>query len=292
MVSQFAQIYVLAVAALLSVLALFRTYQTVRKERYANLTGQYHRIAHAVRDLQTFLERNDPGARGSKKAYEAYLGTSKALTVKVLDQLSAIFSQLTGTTCRATIKLTYPIERTVKGEKKEFLYFYAYARDDASLKRLRELDNWRVENDHDGHHLNPLFASICDRTGSRMHFCSNDLKNYPEFISTSATAYRRLSSAASDAPRNWRERLFGKDWELPYRSAICCAIRQGPFAEIDGADTQIHGFLGVDSESRGVFVERWDAEIVFAVADSLFRPLDKILRAQAAAQKLDYEIRS
>jgi hypothetical protein len=40
------------------------------------------------------------------------------------------------------------------------------------------------------------------------------------------------------------------------------------------------GFLSVDSESREVFEERWDVEILFAVADALYHPLRSYLDAQ------------
>lgn len=40
------------------------------------------------------------------------------------------------------------------------------------------------------------------------------------------------------------------------------------------------GFLTVDSESRGVFEERWDVQLMLAVADALYTPVRAYLDAQ------------
>jgi hypothetical protein len=50
------------------------------------------------------------------------------------------------------------------------------------------------------------------------------------------------------------------------------------------------GFLTIDSESRGVFVDRWDVQIAFAMADALFHPLRRFVIAQnnAAQAGVDF----
>ena len=46
---------------------------------------------------------------------------------------------------------------------------------------------------------------------------------------------------------------------------------------------EVLGFLTVDSESRNVFEERWDVQIMFAVADALYGPIRGYIDAQNRA---------
>jgi hypothetical protein len=43
---------------------------------------------------------------------------------------------------------------------------------------------------------------------------------------------------------------------------------------------EVLGFLTIDSESRNVFEERWDSQIMFAVADALYPAIRAYLAAQ------------
>ncbi|KEO56662.1 hypothetical protein SMB34_18795 [Thalassospira permensis NBRC 106175] len=51
-------------------------------------------------------------------------------------------------------------------------------------------------------------------------------------------------------------------------------------------DSEVLGFLTVDSESRGVFIEKWDTQIVFAVADAIFTPLKQVIKIQAIVNSM------
>jgi hypothetical protein len=50
------------------------------------------------------------------------------------------------------------------------------------------------------------------------------------------------------------------------------------------------GFLTVDSESRNVFVERWDVQIAFAAADALYHPLRQLIAAQNRAAEAGVDL--
>jgi hypothetical protein len=91
-------------------------------------------------------------------------------------------------------------------------------------------------------------------------------------------------------PAGFFQRIRGNKWPLPYKSTMTCAIRQGTFDRADDVEQLVLGFLTIDSESRGVFVDRWDVQIAFAMADALFHPLRRFVIAQnnAAQAGVDF----
>jgi hypothetical protein len=267
--------YVLGLLTLIILFACGRTYQTIRKERYANITPYFHQAFHALRNIESFLELRKPVANASDNEHEQYISHLRTMFRDVLDQINLAFVSLTSTYCRTSIKLTYEIG----GQ----LYFYTLARDSGSEQKLRELDRRRVRENHDPLDSNRQFARLFSPDEECWHFVSNDLRKERDFSTTSMTAYdpnyrQRVDRAGIV------ERLFGERSPLPYKSTIACAIRQGTFDRADDVPQVVLGFLTVDSESRGVFTERWDVQIVFAFADALFHPLKRFVMAQTAAE--------
>jgi hypothetical protein len=193
----------------------------------------------------------------------------------VLDRFANVFVSLTSTYCRTSIKLTY--------EEKGQLYFYTLTRDTGSEQKLREMDRQRSNSNHDPLERNSQFARLFSADEERWHFVCNDLCREHGFSTTSMTAYKRGYGEMVEkvGVLDW---LRNKKWPLPYRSTIACAIRQGRFDGADTLDPVVIGFLTIDSESRNVFVERWDVQIAFAVADALYHPLRRFILAQNAAE--------
>src|SRR5690606_14955427 len=62
--SLFALIYFLVLISALFGYFVFRQFQTIRKEKYANVAPMLHQAVHGIRDLQTFIRetRPKPGA--------------------------------------------------------------------------------------------------------------------------------------------------------------------------------------------------------------------------------------
>lgn len=81
-------------------------------------------------------------------------------------------------------------------------------------------------------------------------------------------------------PPKRRFRRTTENWPLPYRSTIACTICQSPGPFVSTPKTVVLGFVTVDSESRGVFSERWDVPLVAALANALYHPLKKLIELQ------------
>lgn len=242
----------------------FRQYQTIRKEKYANITSHLHSINHILRDLQTFLDEQRPSEGATREQALSYRREAKRKFVQVLEELANIFRTITSTHCRASIKLLYA------GDDADELYFWTYARDPRSEEECRDRDQRRVRTNHDALNKNKRFAQLFSADESLWHYMCNNLASDASFSTTSMTAYK--PDHADSIPNGFRA-LFSRRWPLPYRSTLSCAIRQGSFDLHEERQSQVIGFLTVDSESRGVFVEKWDKQLIFSVADALFRPL-------------------
>ena len=189
--------------------------------------------------------------------------------------MSDIFRSLTSTNCRSSIKLTY--------EHNQELYFYTYARDHASSGRYRDSDRKRIRENHDPLNSNKRFAELFSPKEANWHYFSNNLSKDSEFQTTSMTAYKPELILGLNSHRR-RFSMF--NWPLPYRSTISCVIRQGSCNLMEERNSEVLGFLTVDSESRGVFIEKWDTQIVFSLADAIFVPLKQITRIQSAVNSM------
>lgn len=276
-----ASIYAFSITGILLVAAAWREYQTIRKERYANITPYLHQAFHELRNIESYLELRSPAENASANEHEQHVSHIRAMLRDVLDRMVLVFVSLTSTYCRASIKLTY--------ERNGHLYFYTLVRDKGSEQKLRELDRKRVRDNHDQMNGNRQFARLFSDEEECWHFISNDLTTEAGFTTTSMTAYNP-SFAHSINPKGLWDRIRNNSWSLPYKSTIACAVRQGRFDQADNIDQVVLGFLTIDSESRGVFDERWDTQIMFALADALYHPLRRFVIAQnrAAAAGVDF----
>jgi len=269
-----AQYYVLISLFLFVGLGSFRLYQTLRKERYANISPHLHDIQHAIRDIQTYIDCHRPLQEAPKEQVELFCDLIKDKMSDVLTHLQLVFTSITATHCRTSIKLVYRIN----GHH----YYYTMSRDRGTGQQLINMDNKRVDTNHDPLSKNKPFSKIFATDNESWYYTCADLESDPEFTSTSYTAYDPEFAERAVPPRRrmpWSKKRDGQ-WVLPYRSTIACIIRQGPAKSVPNDKTIALGFLTVDSESRGVFEERWDVQLMFSVADALFHPLRLYLEIQ------------
>ena len=251
--------YIVFMSFIIIIYFVFRSWQTVRKERYANIVPYIHRIHHEIRDLTTFLKEKDPKSNADQAEILQHLNQAKSSVVTILDQLVLVFTSLTSTKCRACIKLMYELGNEP--------YVYTYARDHASGKANKARDNSRNKTNRDLLSHNGTFSRLFDEEVDVWYYISNNLiRDYKkgQFTSTSFSAYR----SSADGPKT--------GWLLPYRSTITCVIRENASELLPEHRCNVVGFLAIDSESRGVFEPRWDVELLLSVADSLFHPLSII----------------
>jgi hypothetical protein len=267
-----ANVYVVATAVLAISLTAYRQYISIRKEKYANISSNMHSVFHHIRNLYTLIDNKEP-TNGTEEQYQDFIEECKSIFTIILDQLCVVFISLTSTHCRACIKVVYKIDSDA--------YVYTLTRDQNSKSKCYQTDNKRLKDNHDPLEQNRTFAELFSDANQKWHFICNDLTSLAGFHSTSVTAYQ--PEYATSTPLRHLPWRSSNEWPLPYRSTIACVIGQGPFARCDNLPTHVAGFLTVDSESRGVFEDRWDVQLMFSVADAIYPVIIRYLDLQNRA---------
>lgn len=269
-----AQFYVVGTAIILLTIVVVREKTAGRKEKYANVTSYLHTINQLVKEISLYIHNHRPASKATYAEYVAFSEHCKQKFGLVLDQLNLVFASLTSTKCRTSIKLVYEIEKEA--------YYYTLARDAGCWSQCLETDNRRVDTNHDPLKKNSQFLKIFDANIDTYHYLSNDIPSDDTFRSTSFTIYDPTWENTGAKPKSILDRLRG-EWPLPYRSTIACAIRLGASTHGVKEKPVVLGFVTVDSESRNVFEDRWDVQLMFAVAESLFIPLRLFIEIQNAS---------
>lgn len=234
--------------------SVYREYKIARKEKYANISNILQSISMRVQDLSFYLLRSIDDRGNSPE--ELIVTVTERLGV-ILDDVVGLFSMLTGTHCRAAIKVV-----NSDGSR---VWAHALTRDQRSAQQNAQSDKDRNNRQYDIIGDNEDFDLLFDpKRDDRGYYFNNNLSARP-YRSTSIS-YRR-EQAGSHA---WNPSDEEK-WVLDYRSAIVWPIRRLP--NRSGEERLCYGFLAVDSESRNVFERRWDTSIGASIAHQLFIPL-------------------
>ena len=246
---------------LLLIFLVVREIMSSRKEKYANITEKHHFCFHTTRDIETFLNDIDPASLTEKDKEHIFTAATNGY-IKILDGVATIYSMLTGTRCRATIKTIY--------EKDGKLFVRTLARDADSYEHNFETDIQRFEDNKDAIEENEDFELLYDekQPGQSCFFCNNLIER---------RIYKTSSFKVYGEPNkemSWYERMRCKGWTLPYRSAIVWPIQQKKNRYFAFDEIGCIGFLAVDSESRGVFKKNWDTWLGAGIADALFHPIN------------------
>lgn len=273
-------IYLMVLITMILVVCLIKIFQTVKKEKYANITDGIHQIEHLCRDFITFAEECKPEEPDSR-SMNNYLANLNEILIAILDNVASVYMMLTGTNCRACIKKFYV--------HNDCIHFFTLARDKKSKSRWGELDFERRSRNHDSLDKNTAFSEIFSANSQKWHFFCNDITKEKSFRFTSKSAYNRFSDDTYQG--SFLERLFRPPWHLPYRSTLACAIRQGRLGYSDTREPILVGILAVDSESRGVFNNRWDIQLLFSFADALYHPIRVYGEAEVAADRVGATMR-
>ncbi len=249
----------LALVAILSLVwVAYRTFTSGRKEKYANITVKYRAIFDRMRDMTVELYNASQAQPYSADS----LKLSVEKTTTVLDDLASIYSMLTGTRCRAALKVV-----NSDGEK---VWVHTLARDRVSTEENRISDEDRANKKYDELNENEDFEHLFNKNRSdKGYYFNNNLmssRSQNKYKSTSLLYHGENAASSSWSGGNAR-------WPLDYRSTIVWPIR-GKGLGVSPDETECIGFLCIDSESRGVFEERWDPHIGSAVASSFYMPLN------------------
>lgn len=248
--------FVFAGFMLLLVGSIIREWSRLRKERYANIFDKLQAIGAALKDSNTFLAQQ---TLEPMREVAQFSQLFRRDIVEVLDSFAEIFSMVTGTVCRTSIKSIL-----VDSSK---LYVYTFARDTESMKVNAKLDKDRLDQKLDELRENEDFYSIFEER--REFFIENDLPNRRGYRNSSFSIYGVPPQGTGIITK-----LFsGIGWTLPYRSTMVFPIRQLEPATGSAESAGCIGFLTVDSAFRNVFEPRIDGPLGATVSSALFHPL-------------------
>ncbi|HEY4940569.1 MAG TPA: hypothetical protein VII56_04020 [Rhizomicrobium sp.] len=244
----------------------WRIYETIKKEKYANVTDEIHQINHHVRNFISRYSDASSADNRSADEYELLIRAMRNDFTLILDRICILFSVITGTRCRAALKSFYSVQ--------DVLYTYTLCRDQKSKDNHLALDLKRREINHDALLNNSEFSRMSDERATSWYFFSNNLTKDKNFHSTSLSAYDRKQGLNTYTPSRFAQLFEAPRWSLPYKSTVTCAIRHPATDDTKYKNPQLLGFLAIDSESRGVFNAEWDVNLLFSFADALFHPLN------------------
>lgn len=234
-----ARVALIAILVYFVILLLFLGYfihAYSRKARYAEATTCLHQAIHEIRDAGTYLKHCNLGTQ----KYE--LAEFKSHLQRVLEASVRAYTIVTGTNCRAAIKLLGGTSN---------LHVKTLSRDSASSQSCRDKD----KNEGSKHLVvkNSDYNLILNN--GRNYFFCNDIMSSNDYINSSKPEYQV---------------------NLPYSSVIVLPIRSTNIQMSEGEADKYRclGFLAVDSSSRNVFIEKYDIQMGAIVADALYPIMD------------------
>lgn len=264
-------IYASTTSFLLIVSIIYLGFYISRKEKYANIGPYRHYCIHVLRDLMTFLESYD-GEELTQDNKKAIQSITSNLLKQCMDYLAAIFTLLTGTKCRATIKAIKRVDNK--------LYVFTLSRDSLSMQLNAQNDKKQLEELTDPIEKNEDFELLYEDYGpdNRCFFCNN-LPLRTNYKSSSFDFLGKKPPKELSYLKVFMSFLTKRDdWPLPYKATIVWPIQQSANPEIAFKEPHCIGFLAVDSESRNVFKRKWDFDIGAEVADALYHVMKQYLK--------------
>jgi len=242
---------------------LWREMTRIRKEKFANIQEDLHGIQHVIRDQLTILELME-GRSEDEVRLHAHIVEQNVQ--ECLNRFASVFTLLTGTKCRATLKMIEPGKTTDKP------VVYTFMRDIDSERFFKDDDDERRAKGADLLEDNTDFSSVFGTKGERWFFC-NDLTAQTNYLNSRDKNLTKRDLAGLRAFMNlWKP----TDWNLPYSSTIVWPIRHKGNVPL-GAGFSFLGFLTIDSRHRGVFDIKFDTHLGASVADSFHHMLVRLI---------------
>lgn len=242
---------------------LWREMTRIRKEKYANIQEDLHGIQHIIRDQLAILDLMDGRSRDDVMLHAHIV---EGNLQECLNRFASIFALLTGTKCRAAIKMIEP------GATPDKPVVYTFMRDDDSERFSITDDQNRREAGVDLLEENTDFSSVFGEKGQRWYFC-NDLPAQSNYENSKDKSLSKRNLSGFRAFMNvWKP----VDWNLPYGSSIVWPIRHKGNEPL-GSDFSFLGFLTIDSRHRGVFDVKFDTHLGASVADSFHHMLVRLI---------------
>lgn len=214
-----------------------------RKSRYADALSRLNRGFEEIH----YLNR-----------CEATISKEQVITSfqKLCDSLVEVFTLLTNSPCSACIKI-------FKASSPNVLVFETLCRD-KSVSRERTLNDIRSKEQNISHALDKNTAFSKAFHSNKRYFLSNRLPFLDGYDNTSFNLYGR--------PKGLNPITRMRYWPLPYKSAIVVPITP---AKITSTNSDLIGFLCIDSPKMGVFRAEYDVDIMVGVADGIYNTLKR-----------------
>jgi hypothetical protein len=232
---------------------LIEQYQSHRLERYADITPSLHRVSHELRDLQSFLNFVSENERTTTDPGQFDMIFRKHIEA-ILDAVVTVFGIVTGTRCRAAVKLVHVLDQ-------DRAYAYTFARD--GLSKSASSDKKRHESRQDSIDENEDFWLIFRKQNP--YFFSNDLTRRVHYTNTSFKVYGKPPEK-----KWWQSRFPAYSWTLPYRATIVWPIQQLESDSLKFETLGCIGFLAVDCPLPNRFREQSDVPLGAAIGDALY----------------------
>lgn len=261
---------------LLIVLVLFlvvwvmgREFHLARKQKYANASHSVYHLTSKFRELNEYLLECLASAQQGKvvSIKDVQKRFSDSLQ-DVCDETVRLFSMVTGTNCRAAVKVP-----AFDSGDESICWAETIARDTNSAMSNKQLDAMRARDRVDLIVDNEdFFILFDDATPDIGYYIHNNLPKRFKSGELKTTSVRVYKDAAAAGGRRMKEGQY----PLPYRSTMVWPIRSGDTETIP----RFHAFFAVDSESRRVFYETWDSKIGGSIAEQAtvsFRIFNELL---------------
>jgi hypothetical protein len=266
----------------------YREWSRAKPTRVADTMQNQARASELLRDLHVFMRKKLAQSRSGEVVSSETILQAKASIEEILNVYSNIYSIITATKCRLSIKMVdfgdIGLFSSSEANIGEHIYVFTLARDTSSTRENKNADLKREKEKLDQLIKNTDFLSLWDMEHDDTGFFhSPDLRAEKEYESSSLTFWRTKQENPGS--------VAIKDWPLPYRSTIVWPIRQEPRSDLglEGYDTV--GFLAVDSPMPCAFDIGTNAPIGTILANGLhpilklYNELDIVLKRQVQGSK-------
>jgi hypothetical protein len=252
------RIFILCSFAVLMIGSIARELTMERKEKYAASFERLENYALKLKNLNTYLAEQLKSGIPEPQQFEKLV---KDQFISLLDEVSKLYTEVTGATCRAAIKCIL--------EEGERIYVYTLARDRRSSDANEEDDQIRLEKRLDSLEENEDFNEIFSEGANC--YLRNNLPSRQYYQNSSF----KLRGEPRQANALLKALMPGIGWTLPYKSAIVFPIQQKEAPPLHFEAAGCIGFLTVDSPRKRGFVQRFDEPLGATLANALFSPLNQ-----------------
>lgn len=224
-----------------------------RRKAYCEALAGLHTISSSVAELSRVIEKEYADESAQRELITRHL-------IGIMDRVSEIFTNITGSRCRATLKAIGGSPDTRKAST------HTLAREEASYQLCREDDEIRSRLRFDEVSRNiHLIQLILSQGPHKAYFIRQDLPTAyycNDYFSTSIDwHYNEMDEDAIP------EKHGKPEYPLAYRSTIVWVIR----GQTDMDDERMIplAFLAIDSPKTCMFIDDWDVELGAMVAAQL-----------------------